>query len=199
MDVPALRNGHHLTAVVFVTAILVLAVQLLTPAPIVVSVGENGTQTARVGQYFTHNDVAVLVVASLLCGASGTYLLLHDHVQRLVTDASSASTETPPQVEPNGTVETRDGGGEANADHEAHVREQWQETATRLTNNEETLYTRLIEADGELPQRTLVEETDLSKATVSRTLDKLEHRGLLERKRNGMGNVIRLPEAREMR
>ena len=60
----------------------------------------------------------------------------------------------------------------------------------QLHNNEETVYTVVLETGGELPQRDIVEETDLSKATVSRTLDTLESKGLVERKRKGMGNVV---------
>jgi uncharacterized membrane protein len=70
--------------------------------------------------------------------------------------------------------------------------DQWEQMLEKLANNQETIYELLIEADGQLAQRKLVEETDLSKATVSRTLDKLEHRGLVVRKRNGMGNTIHL-------
>jgi len=38
--------------------------------------------------------------------------------------------------------------------------------------------------------RDIVEGTDLSKATVSRTLDTLESKDLVERKRKGMSNVV---------
>ena len=50
----------------------------------------------------------------------------------------------------------------------------------------------VLEADGVLPQREIVEQTDLSKATVSRTLDSLEAKSLLERKARGTGNVVLL-------
>lgn len=53
-----------------------------------------------------------------------------------------------------------------------------------------SIYRVVLDAGGELPQREIVEGTDLSKATVSRTLDTLESKNLLERKRNGMGNVV---------
>jgi len=61
-----------------------------------------------------------------------------------------------------------------------------------LKDNEETIYSLLSDTDGEPPQREIVEETSLLKATVSRTLDSLEHKSLVERKRRGMGNVVRL-------
>jgi hypothetical protein len=68
--------------------------------------------------------------------------------------------------------------------------ERWGETVDRLHNNEETVYTVVLEAGGKLPQRDIVEGTELSKATVSRTLDTLESKDLVERKRKGMGNVV---------
>ena len=64
--------------------------------------------------------------------------------------------------------------------------------ADRLRDNEATIYTLLIQADGTLPPRDLVDDTDRSKATVSRSLDSLEQRNLVERKRRGMGNVVHL-------
>jgi uncharacterized membrane protein len=47
-----------------------------------------------------------------------------------------------------------------------------------------------LESDGVVQQSTIVEETDLSKSHVSRKLDVLESRELVERKRRGMGNVV---------
>ncbi|WP_434530062.1 helix-turn-helix transcriptional regulator (plasmid) [Haloarcula sp. NS06] len=50
----------------------------------------------------------------------------------------------------------------------------------------------MLDADGVLPQSEIGDRTDLSKATVSRTLDSLEARDLVERKRRGMGNIVLL-------
>ena len=69
-------------------------------------------------------------------------------------------------------------------------RAEWAETAERLANAEATIYETVLEADGVLPQREIVEQTNLSKATVSRTLDSLEAKSLLERKSRGTGNVV---------
>ena len=41
-------------------------------------------------------------------------------------------------------------------------------------------------------QGDLVVQSGLSKATVSRTLDLLESKGLVEKRRRGMGNVVLL-------
>ncbi|ELZ98119.1 MarR family regulator [Haloferax mucosum ATCC BAA-1512] len=184
MNFRALRNVNLVAAVVFIAATLTLAVQLLSPSPVVVSLGDNGMQTAQIGQYFTYNEVAVVVVAAVICGSSGTYLVLHDR-------SSHVSNRPHPSNAPHATDQSRvmtNGGTETvQAD-----RERWESTAERLKNNEAVIYTALLEADGKLAQRKLVEETDLSKATVSRTLDKLENRSLVERKRSGMGNTVYL-------
>jgi uncharacterized membrane protein len=84
-----------------------------------------------------------------------------------------------------------DGHGSGAVQHDTTDPEKrWEKTVDRLYNNEETVYTVVLEAGGELPQRDIVEGTDLSKATVSRTLDTLESKDLVERKRKGMGNVV---------
>lgn len=193
MSPRALRNVHLVAAAMFVAAVLVLAVQLITPSPIMVSMGDSEAQATRLSQYFTYGDVAVIVVAAVLCGSSGTYLVLHDRAHRLVSrPADSPDSRARPQSDANDAVEASNDGVDSTAATESARRERWAETAERLRNNEETIYELLVDAGGELPQRNLVEETDLSKATVSRTLDKLEHRGLVERRRDGMGNTIHL-------
>jgi uncharacterized membrane protein len=167
-------------AAVFVSATLVLAVQLITPSPVMVSVGENGTQVAELGNYFRYHDVAVIAAAGCLLGASGVYLLVDD-------DRGAANSELP-------TQQTTDGESDAEPSEELldARREEWEETADRLANNEEIIYETVLEADGVLQQSEIVEQTDLSKATVSRSLDSLETKNLVERKRRGMGNVVLL-------
>lgn len=186
----AVQRTHLLAAIVFVAGILVLSVQLITPTPVMVSVAENGTEATQIGQYFTYRDVAVIAGSAMLCGVSGTYLLLE--VPTSADWSAPATAETTASAETTAAVETSGvGAGTEQRTPDAH-RDRWEETIERLENNEETLYSILVDADGELPQRELVAETDLSKATVSRTLDSLENRNLVERKRRGMGNVVYL-------
>jgi len=217
MDRRGFRGRQLLAAVGFVGAVVVLAVQLITPSPVMVSLGENGAEATQVGQYFTYADVSLIVVSALLCGASGTWLLVggtapagspttasarhdattpqdataprdatgdHDATTHHDPAGDAASTDTAARTDTGAT-------GGATADGE-EPQDRWERVVDRLRNNEETIYALLVEADGELPQRDLVESTDLSKATVSRTLDKLERKDLLERKRRGMGNVVHL-------
>ena len=48
----------------------------------------------------------------------------------------------------------------------------------------------VLREDGSVYQSDLIKETKKSKVQVSRVLDKLEGKGLIERKRRGMTNVI---------
>ncbi|OAQ53037.1 transcriptional regulator [Natrinema mahii] len=189
MDLRALHTRQLFAAVLFLASTVVLAIQLINPSPVMVTVGENGTEVAELGGYFEYTDVAVIATAACSLGASGTYVLLGGSAgdpasarERRTGDgdvAGPAPVETEPDGEPSDEL------------LEARRRE-WEETAERLANNERAIYETLLEADGVLPQSEIVERTDLSKATVSRGLDGLETKNLVERKRRGMGNTVLL-------
>ena len=59
-----------------------------------------------------------------------------------------------------------------------------------LDKEEKVIIKALENADGTIFQSDLVEKTQFGKVKVSRILDRLEGRGLLERKRRGMTNVV---------
>ena len=61
---------------------------------------------------------------------------------------------------------------------------------SKLAKDEKVLVKLIEGADGTIFQSELVEKTEFSKVKVSRILDKLEGRGLIERKRRGMTNVV---------
>jgi DNA-binding transcriptional ArsR family regulator len=208
MDLRALHSEHLFAAGVLVASTLVLALQLVNPSPVVVRLGENGTEVAELGGYFRYRDVGVVTVAACLLGASGTYLLTSDPdavVESNPTDGA-VDVATPPTSDDGRPVARADGAAGTPAERfpddgdepdpsdellEARRRE-WEEKADRLANNEAEVYELLLDADGVLPQAEIVDESDLSKATVSRTLDSLETKDLVERKRRGMGNVVLL-------
>lgn len=66
----------------------------------------------------------------------------------------------------------------------------WEATLKKLTGDEKGVYEKIVEADGVIFQSELVEQSGFPKAKVSRILDKMEARGLLERKRRGMANAV---------
>lgn len=68
--------------------------------------------------------------------------------------------------------------------------EKWNKNLKKLSGDEKTVYENLMESEGVIFQSELVEKTEMNKVKVSRILDKMEARGLLERKRRGMANVV---------
>ena len=65
-----------------------------------------------------------------------------------------------------------------------------EKTVAILNDDEKKVYTLLKAEDGALLQSDLMEKSGFTKVKVSRVLDKLEGRGLVERKRRGMTNLI---------
>jgi uncharacterized membrane protein len=68
--------------------------------------------------------------------------------------------------------------------------EDWKKTMSTLKGDEKGVYGLIASADGVMFQSNVVEKSGLSKVKVSRLLDKLEARGLLERRRRGMSNIV---------
>ena len=65
-----------------------------------------------------------------------------------------------------------------------------EDIAKTLKEDEATVLRMIIASDGTITQGELVERTGLPKSTVSTCLDALEVRGIVERRRRGMGNLI---------
>ncbi len=65
-----------------------------------------------------------------------------------------------------------------------------QKSARDLGGDEAKIFDIVVSSEGMAFQNELVEKTGLSKVKVTRLLDKLEAKGLVERRRRGMTNVI---------
>jgi uncharacterized membrane protein len=59
-----------------------------------------------------------------------------------------------------------------------------------LDEDEKTVYGILKQSDGSVYQSDIVKQTEFSKVKTTRILDKLESRGIIDRKRRGMTNII---------
>jgi len=59
-----------------------------------------------------------------------------------------------------------------------------------LSDEERFVLEKIIEADGSMLQSEIVDKTNYSKVKVTRILDKLEAKGVIERKRRGMTNLV---------
>ncbi len=72
---------------------------------------------------------------------------------------------------------------------EKALRKAWK-AAKQLGGDEAKAFDLITQSNGMIFQNELVEKMGLSKVKITRILDKLEARGLLERRRRGMTNVI---------
>ena len=63
---------------------------------------------------------------------------------------------------------------------------------SKLDEEEKEIIDLLLKEDGSLFQSNIVDKTNYSKVKVTRILDKLEGKQLIERKRRGMTNVVLL-------
>ncbi|UCC91440.1 MAG: MarR family transcriptional regulator [Candidatus Aenigmatarchaeota archaeon] len=66
----------------------------------------------------------------------------------------------------------------------------WENISKTLTGDEKSMYETLMGSEGVMFQSELVEKSGFPKAKVSRILDKMEARGLLEKRRRGMTNAV---------
>ena len=67
--------------------------------------------------------------------------------------------------------------------------EQKPKKALQLSGDEKLIYEEVAK-EGSIFQSSLVEKTGMTKVKVTRVLDRLEGKGLIERKRRGMTNVV---------
>jgi uncharacterized membrane protein len=176
------RQRTNALAVVLIVTTAVLGVEFLNPSSVVLRIGDTSTATQLPGRYFLLRDVVVIAIAAVALGGSLTYMLIDDARR---SEPDGQPTESEPATDADDDLAPTDDLLEAR-------RQKWQEKADRLADSEQTVYETVLDADGVLSQSEIVERTTLSKATVSRSLDSLEAKDLVERKRRGVGNVVLL-------
>jgi uncharacterized membrane protein len=70
------------------------------------------------------------------------------------------------------------------------TKENYEKIMKELNDDEKNVLEKIIEAEGTIFQSDLVEKTSFTKVKVTRILDRLEGKALIERKRRGMTNVV---------
>jgi uncharacterized membrane protein len=160
------NRGILISAIVLIISVLLLIDRLLAQGPVQLIL-ENGKAVPVEGaSYFSLNEVLLFIIAAWLGGMSFLYIIL-----------SSKENETPGSEQ----IETEIPENKSTAMVAAEI----------LDGDEKILFQKIVDNDG-LLQRELILNTDFSEPKVSRLLDKLERRGLILRKRDGMGNRVML-------
>ena len=163
MEGKGIRGKTAFMAALFVASAFILGLKLLNPTPIQIVVEGQSVSITQLPGFFTFEDVIIIVIASIILGVSGTYLLFFDLAEK-----------------PAGELVLKE------------RKKRWEEIVKTLKEDERKIYEAIIEAGGIIEQSELPEKTGISKASVSRTLDLLESKGLVERRRRGMGNIVLL-------
>ena len=151
-------------AVVFIASVVVLGIKLLDPTPVQIFVENETTIVNQIPGLFTYTDMLTMIIAVSLLNISGIYLLFFD---------------SEPQTTSTGTMVLEE------------RKKRWESVAKTLKEDEQKIFTAIIE-EGIIAQSEIVEKTGLPKSNVSRALYVLESRGLIERRRRGMGNIVLL-------
>jgi uncharacterized membrane protein len=160
---PSITRKDLIFACILVISSFILTYKLLTPVPLVISIDGATISSENLPKFFTFTDVVVIAIFSILLGFSISSLLTQAELGKPASEI---------------VLEDR--------------KKRWEEIARTLKEDEAKIYKIILEAGGIIQQSELVEKTGMSKATVSRTLDLLESKGLVERRRRGMGNIVLL-------
>ncbi|TMI57989.1 MarR family transcriptional regulator [Candidatus Bathyarchaeota archaeon] len=161
------RTGQALASSLLAVSAFIIALKLLQPASVGIYVGSAGNAIliGTAPGLYTFDDVLVVFAASLVAGASTTVLLLPWTKESSPTFSEAILNDR---------------------------KVKWTEVSRTLKDDQVKVYQAILDVGGLVSQRELVEKTTLSKATVSRALDLLESRGLVEKRRRGMSNMILL-------
>jgi DNA-binding transcriptional ArsR family regulator len=159
--------GVALATVMLALSLFIVALKLVQPASIrVVVSASNGTETlTSIPGLYTFTDMLTVSVSMLLAGLCVSYLVF-------------STRETSEQPIGQTLLDERRTG--------------WESLSKTLKEDEATVYQAILDAGGVMNQGDIGTKVGLSKTTVSRTLELLESRGLIEKRRRGMGNVILL-------
>lgn len=139
-----------------------LFIKLMLPATVQVIIEGQLVEIRQIPNIYLITDVAVIGASCFVLGEALLYLLLP---YRAVVIRG--------EVEPTVAMG------------------RWRKMLEGLTSEDERkIYQLIMDENGVIFQGRLVEKSGFSKGKVSLILDRLEARGLLERKRHGMSNVV---------
>lgn len=158
-----LRGRSILVACVFIVSVFLVMLKLMNPTEIHIYLEGEETVLSQIMKNYTFFDVVLLVASSIVAGMSVVYLMLFDDVQRPTAEMLLESRLS-----------------------------RYERLIPTLKDDEQKIFHAIIDSQGIIAQSELSEMTGVSKSNVSRALDLLESRGLVERKRRGMGNTILL-------
>ncbi|MGI0080979.1 MAG: DUF7343 domain-containing protein [Nitrososphaerales archaeon] len=161
------RASLALASAILAISAFVISLKIIQPESLSVYVGSGGNSTlvTKIPGLYSFDDILEVFFPALVAGFSAAYLLIpRRNAKSLVLGDFLLNQK----------------------------RNQWQEISKTLKEDEVKIYQAILDAGGLMNQGEIGDKVGLSKTTVSRTLDLLESRGLVEKRRRGMSNVILL-------
>ena len=116
-------------------------------------------------KFQTNVGIGIMVFVLLI----GAYLIFFGKEKEVVTKIKTIKS----QVEPKKITKA-----------------DYQKVMSKLDEDERLVFEKIIESEGTVFQSALIDQTNFSKGKITRVLDKLEGRRLIERRRRGMTNVV---------
>lgn len=132
----------------------------------------HGTSCPMWGTIEFHTSVSTGIMVFIVI--LGLYLIFFSKEEKIITRIKKIRS----QVEPKKIT-----------------KDNYKKIMKSLKKDEKTVLEKIIESNGSLFQSDLVEKTKFNKVKITRILDRLEGRRLIERRRRGMTNVIILKNA----
>lgn len=127
----------------------------------------HGSECAMWGtiKFQTNISIGIMIFIVIV----GIYLVLFGKEEKIITKIKTVK----PQIEPEKTS-----------------KENYQKIIKGLGGDEKIVFDKIIKSEGTIFQSDLVDKTSFPKVKVTRILDKLEGKGLVERRRRGMTNIV---------
>ncbi len=116
-------------------------------------------------EFQTNVSIGIMIFIIMI----GLYLIIFGKEEKIVTKIKTIQSQVKPKKV---------------------TKESYQKVMRNLNKDEKLILEKIIEADGTIFQSDLVDKTRFTKVKVSRILDKLEGKGLIEKRRRGMANMI---------
>jgi len=139
---------------------------------------EHGPDCPMYGTINFQTTISILFMVFVVL--IGLYLILFGKEERIITKTVTKfkkASNSLNQIEPKKIT-----------------KENYRKIIDNLDTDEKQVFEKIIEAEGTIFQSDLVEKTNFTKVKVTRILDKLEGKKLIERKRRGMTNVVILKQ-----
>ena len=130
----------------------------------------HGTSCPMWGTIEFQTNVSIGIMAFVVI--IGLYLIFFGEEEKLITKIKRIKPLAQ-QVEPNKIT-----------------KENYKKVMGALDRDEKHVFEKIIESEGSIFQSDLVDKAKLNKVKITRILDKLEGKNLIERKRRGMTNVV---------